>query len=343
MIDEAIELKEMIPEDEKSLLAFFKDHLKEYERFSRYWKWRKAPLSFSMEEKAVIAVVDQRKTVGCVGLVPADIRLPGKKIKSMWQQDSMVSPEVRGRGIGKKLVVKGRESCALSLAKGTSNAMYGLRKALGYQDVPHSNYLIRVCRPTAIPGSLLKRVMTHALGLWSDFIPFPKTGKVDSIHRITEFDSSFDDLAASLMDSRTLRHWKGKDYLNWRYMRCPGKEYTVYKAGREKACGSIVVNCVGADSDEGWIVDMICGPKDKRTAYALIKAALDYFNEKKVSRIWVFSTLPCCRKWFMRYGFLPTGRTPRFTYLASDPVVQKLITSCQWDFWHGDGDIELYQ
>ena len=338
-----IEIKLMSQSDETALLAFLKHNLKEYERFVRCWEWRKENLPFSLEEKAVIAVDERLGIAGCVGIAPVEIRLSGKEINAAWQQDSMVSPSVRGRGIGKKLVIHGSEGFNLSLAKGTSNAMYGLRKALGYKDVSHSNYMIRVCRSKAIQGSIVKKSLFHVLGLLSMMFPFPKINQKINVHQINEFDDSFDKLDAALIDDNTLRPRKGKDYLNWRYTRCPVKQYTILKAGSENARGAIIVNCIGPESDEGWIVDMICDNKDRDCAYALIQAAISYFNDNRVSRIWCFATHPDARRWFYRFGFLPTNRSPRFTYLALDTEVQQRIGICRWDFWHGDGDIELYQ
>lgn len=337
-----LEIKWMSPNEETGVLAFYKNNLNEYERFLQYWEWRKESLPFSMTEKALIAVYENTGISGCIGIVPVDMYLSDKTVNACWQQDSLVSFSARGQGLGKKLVVKAHEGYELTLAKGTSTAMYGLRKYLGYEDVPFSNHMIRVCRSKDIQGSIIKKGLFYFLGMLSGVFPLPKTEQSINVERINEFDESFDDLATAMADDHTLRHRKGKDYLNWRYSRCPGKTYTILKAGTEKARGAIIVNCVGPDSDEGWIVDMICNSVDRACAYALIHAALCYFKKKQVTRIWCFATHPIARRWFYRFGFLPTNRSPRFTYLAS-PDLKIKISRYLWDFWHGDGDIELYQ
>jgi hypothetical protein len=48
------------------------------------------------------------------------------------------------------------------------------------------------------------------------------------------------------------------------------------------------------------------------------------------------------RRWFMRYGFVPTKFTPRFTYRAANKEITEKVGTVEWDFWHGDGDLELY-
>jgi hypothetical protein len=88
---------------------------------------------------------------------------------------------------------------------------------------------------------------------------------------------------------------------------------------------------------------MICAAVDDDCAHALIGEGLRHFRQNNASRIYVFATLPEARKWFRRFGFVPTGRSPRFTYKVYGEVVHSAaLAGCHWDFWHGDGDVELY-
>lgn len=336
-------VEEMAPHDEAAVLSFYTQNLKESVRFSRFWQWRKESPSTSMKEKFLVSFGQNQIIEGCLGLVPVTISFAGRNIKGVWQQDSLVSSKSRGRGVGKKLVTKGNAICELALAKGTSQAMYGLRKKMGYMDVPHSNLLIRVCRLRGSHGSILKKLLLMLPGIWAIFFPFPSNSKLISVSEIQEFDESFDDLDRAMINGNTIRPYKGKDYLNWRYTLCPDKSYTVLKAGNGKALGAIVLSFSGNGYDEGWIVDMICGFDDTTTAYALIHGAICHFNNRKTSRIWCFATHPGARKWLFRFGFLPTSRSPKFTCFTKDKELKQKLSRCNWDFWHGDGDIELYQ
>lgn len=340
---EFIGSKEMDPQDEPAVLAFYQENLKGFKRFFQLWNWRKTSPSNSIKENILIAVDQNQDIKGCLGLVPVSVTVADRIIKGAWQQDSLVSPQARGRGIGKKLVMKGNDSCSVAFAKGTSQAMYGLRKSMGYMDVPHSNLLIRVCRIRGGHDSILKKVLLFLPGIWATFMPFPRHYTSVRVTEIREFDDSFDELDKTMVKGLTVRPYKGKDYLNCRYTQCPDKNYTVFKAGSKKTLGAIVLSCSGNGCKEGWIVDMICGFNDTSTAYALIYKAVSHFNEQKVSRIWCFATHPEARKWLYGFGFLPTNRSPKFTYFTKDKELQQKLNRCNWDFWHGDGDIELYQ
>ena len=105
-----------------------------------------------------------------------------------------------------------------------------------------------------------------------------------------------------------------------------------------------MVNICGDTADEGWIVDLVCGSDDTQCAYILLKEAITYLEANGVSRIWAFATLPAARKWLCRCGFIPTNRTPHFTFrIENKELDSSKLTNAAWDFWHGDGDLELYQ
>lgn len=340
-----VEIKFFKPEDEDELLQFFDKNLDTFNIFSHLWKWRKNEASYSGGERAIIAKKGGQ-IVGCVGIVPAYVKLKGKSIKTSWQQDSVVSLSMRGKGLGKQLVSSGAEGWGLVIAKGTSKPMYRLRKSLGFLDVPNSDYLLRVCKPRHLSLERLKKsLLEWMIYIWKSSVTMliPRPNTLVKIEEIDSFDKSFDDLAETLSKENTLRIFKGQGYLNWRYFKCPVKEYKIFKAYFDGKIGAIILNITGANSDEGWIVDLLCAPENKKCAYALIMKTIEYFDHQNVSKIWVFSTLPVKRKWLFRFGFVRTYLTPRFTYRSQVEALSLLrFDHMQWDFSHGDGDLELY-
>lgn len=331
------------PGGEADFLSFMQENLDKWERFRSFWQWRQENKEVSGGETAAIAK-EKGEVVGCVGIVPVSLNFQGSQIKASWQQDSLVSPSMRGKGLGKKLVNKGMIGWNLVIAKGTSKAMYGLRKSLGFIDVPNSDYLVRICKARPLNGKLLERIGEHIMFIWKSLLLMPKIDGDIRIQSVDIFDKSFDALADEFSRDNVLRPYKDSVYLNWRYFKCPVKEYKVFRAGEDKARGAIVLNISGDKSDEGWIVDFVCSSGDKRCAYTLIRKAIMYFEKQNVSRIWVFATLSLARKCLFRFGFLPTDKTPKFTYKIMDnSLYSQSISDALWDFWHGDGDIELYQ
>ena len=340
--NECLEVRLMRRDEEASLVEFYSANQQARRKFYELWEWRKKAASHRETGLAVIAK-DKETVVGSVGLVPACVTLGGSRIRGCWQQDSLVSSNMRGKGVGRKLIEEGNRSHSLTLAKGSNEGMYRLRKSLGYVDVGKSDYLLRVCRPRLTDHSLKRRIFERSLACWKRMVPLPRIDSSLTVEKVDYFDESFDWLAEQLSKELVLRIHKNQSYLNWRYFQYPSKEYIVLRAGEEQARGALVLNITGDSTDEGWIVDLICLERDRACAYALLNYGVKILEEKKVSRVWVFSTLVSARRWLIRFGFLPTRITPRFTYkLNSEKALSDSVSKAPWDFWHGDGDIELY-
>jgi hypothetical protein len=213
--------------------------------------------------------------------------------------------------------------------------MYALRKSVGFRDVPNSTYLIREHRPrtvdkTPFPLGSSKQPSSQ------NFLRIP----VDSVEA---FDKSFNSLAKQMSKEDIVRLYKGQAYLNWRYFECPRGCYQVFRAGEQEARGAIVLSIPGSRHNEGWIVDLICRKDDRVCAINLLRTAMNYFDIQGVLRVFAFATFQAAREWLYHVGFISTTQSPRFTYhLSEQCALCTQIDRYPWDFWHGDGDVELY-
>jgi hypothetical protein len=220
--------------------------------------------------------------------------------------------------------------------------MYRLRKSIGYSDIPYSDYLVRIKKPRLQIKTAFRTCIETVLFAWQRFFPMRRIGNEVNIKEIDRFDESIDKTGAFLEQNSRIRLKKDHEYLNWRYFNCPGKQYKIYCAeGMHPA--AIILNVSGDDGDEGWIVDLICRTEEYPLIQALINTAVKFFKEIDVKRIYVFCTSQLFRKFFYKFGFLPTGKTPHFTFIANSKLIApEVLDSLEWNFWHGDGDIELY-
>ena len=210
-----IEVRMMRRGEQGELLAFMKANLDTYGGFENLWNWRQDRQEISGGETAAIAK-QNGKIVGCVFIVPAALTLNGKRIKGSWQQDSLVLRAMRGKGLGKKLVQEGTKGWNLVMAKGTSEAMYRLRKSMGFSDAPNSDYLVRVEKPRINKREVKKSAVEIGLFFWKMVFPSQNVGKKIEVKPVESFDKSFDGLAERVSEKAGLRVYKGQQYLNWR-------------------------------------------------------------------------------------------------------------------------------
>ena len=342
----AVHVERLPASEEKRLLDFFRNHLPAYPRFAKLWNWRKACLPASGGETAVIARY-RGDIVGAVGIVPVSLTVSGRSIHACWQQDSLVSSAMRGMGVGKKLVTEAAEGYDVVMAKGTSNAMYGLRKSIGFQDVLHNDVMVRVLRPRYWSAVGRKTLIAEwMLYAWGAMVGTMRQGLADSpetVSPIYRFGDAFDMVAAHLADGPVIRPWKDSGYLNWRYCHCPGRHYRILQCRHAGQRGAMVTTRSGVNGEEGWIVDHVCSPDNAPGFSALLSRALNEFKASGVRRAYAFATHPETRRRLIRFGFVSTGRSPRFTYkIRSDSDLNYVLEGRPWDFWHGDGDLEMY-
>lgn len=337
---ERLKLETISKDNEEELLDFYRRELKAWKRFEDLWFWRNHEPKVSGGEQALVARYGGT-IVGAIGIVPQRLVVEGETIRAAWQQDSLVSRKMRGQGVGKRLVETGTKGFELVLAKGTSAAMHELRKAVGFKDVAHSDLMVRVLRPRAFETVETKTwIMEGVLAAWAKAMQTVGQGRKaeESVREIKRFDAAFDSLADKLANENILRPSKGQQWLGWRYAATPARRYRIFR----NTAGAIVLNdTVG--NGEGWIVDLMVDGKIPNGDGLLIRRALVHFQTLGIERVYVFATFSKRRRQLMRYGFLPTGRSPRFTYWrTAEAEFPEGILGGGWDFWHGDGDVELY-
>lgn len=335
---EELQVRIAEPTEEDEILAFYRTNQKASNLFEVLWPWQKnAPYYHGKESFAVARYHDD--IIGSILVIPVSLTLSGQDIQAAWQQNSLVASAARGKGVGRKLVEAGAKAWDIILAKGSSDAMYRLRKSAGFSDVCRSNLFVRVLRARESYASIQTRFAETFFRVWGRLIS-PSSRLRDVTIKLDTFGSEFDTLMLHLSQEPVLRLRKGQAYLNWRYFQCPKKAYTVLGSNRPGAVGATVLSWSGEDTGDAWIVDMLCDWSDKQTAGDLVQGGLRYANNNSAKRLWAFSTFPAAQRCLIRHGFVPVAQSRRFTIRARPSII--LPVPLVADFWHGDGDVELY-
>jgi GNAT superfamily N-acetyltransferase len=341
MTETAIEYQLARTADEEAAVAeFYRRMFPKSSRVVDLLEWRKREPLRSGGNSTMVARLNG-EIVGAMNLVPVSLRVGSSVFKAVWQQDSMVSPSMRGRGVGRELINRSAADYEVLLAKGTNEGMYKLRKAAGFLDVANSNYLVRVLSPAAF-GTDPKHVFYGiALGAMSMVQRRPQRGALGT-KVLDSFGDEFDRLAHGARVAPEIRQVKDRTYLNWRYRDCPGREYRIVGAGNGDGVAGAAVLTVRKTA---WIADLLCDNSDSATVVSLIRASIATCRASGAGSVRVFATSETARRYLKREGFVEVPQTPRFTYrptTAGGDFEQAVKTGLDWNFSHGDGDIELY-
>jgi GNAT superfamily N-acetyltransferase len=324
------------PSDEEAAREFYRRMFPASARVVELLEWRSRTPQASGGNSTFVARLEGQ-LVGAMNLVPFELRAGDRVFKAAWQQDSVVSEVMRGQGIGRELINRSAAAYDVVLAKGTSEAMYKLRKSCGFRDVVNSNYLVRVLSPVRFGTSSKHRAYALALGALS-LLARRRQQTTLNTQPLDRFGIEFDELADASRGPREIRPIKPSAFLNWRYRECPGRNYKIIGSiGSEGLTGAVVVT----QGHMSWIVDLLSDNSDA-TLIALIRASVKSCRANGAASIHTFATSEVARRCLRREGFVEVPRTPQFTYRAVPAVDQALQQNLDWLFWHGDGDFELY-
>jgi len=336
---EALEVRLVRPEEIPALLDFYRGHCGHGDRVAQLFEWR---ASAPGRANRPWGAWSKGEFLGTVNAVPCPIAGGGRRIDAIWQQDSIVSPAARRRGVATELVESAAAARALVLAKGISASMYKLRKSIGFRDAPNSTYLIRVLRTWGVRGSWRRRLAAPFLSLRALSRQTAAAGPAPEVRQVDAFGRAYDDIAERALHSPWCGQWKPADYLTWRYLRCPSRTYTILEARlAQRPLGAAVMRLGAPGSADAWLVDLVADLADPILARTLIEAAVRRARENGAALLWTFASSNRARELLADAGFANSHTTPLFTYRpagsAEDP-----IAAAEWNFWHGDGDTELY-
>jgi GNAT superfamily N-acetyltransferase len=325
------------------LFEFYRCFHEDAEAVEKYFRWRQKGLPASGGNRPLVVEVNG-KIAGAVNVMPVKLVCKGQNINAAWQGNTLVSPEMRGRGVGKRLLNEGATGYPLTLGKGTTLAMYQLKLKEGFQDVPHSNYLIKVLTPWRIKRPLPKKLIFFIYTLLGR-LKYSATKVSDlEIQVIKKFDERYDQLAEQLSRCPDLKLYKNSHYLNWRYVDCPDKNYLILQAVREdNLLGAMVISPNKTSGETAWILDIIGDVNKPGEIGRLLDEAIQYVRSLQAADIRIFATSGKVRKILIGKGFININYTPRFTYRFVDKALEAELAGVEWNFWQGDGDYELYQ
>jgi hypothetical protein len=329
------------PEEKNNLFEFYRENLTSGEEVIEYYNWRDLSDLQISSNRTVIAKFEN-KIVGTLNSVPVSIQAGERLIKAAWQGDTIVKQEMRGKGIAKTMLEKASDGYELVLAKGSSNPMYNLRKSVGFTDVINSNYLIKVLTPLKRKDTV-KRRFGYFVYFFISISRKPVLALNSTFEEISGFDSLSDDFFRTLNNDNSLQIEKSRQYLDWRYPKCPQNNYKIVSlsiSGKKR--GAIILKLNRTKGESLWLVDLLCNVEDQECIKSLLWTAFRYAKLNNSSDIRIFSTCSKLRKVLFKYGFNNTMFTPHFTYRCIDRKIEEIIRDKEWIFFHGDGDVELY-
>jgi len=168
------------------------------------------------------------------------------------------------------------------------------------------------------------------------------------VREVKEIDERFDYLWKQASSLHEIMLVRDRAYLNWRYVKKPDADYTIYISENDNQLLGYVVlrNLEDNGLRIGWIADMLTSSKDSPASMDLIAEAVKYFKMEKVDAI--LCVLP--QKAYLTYhlqkhGFTLYSRWSRSRYTINYDLFEitypesTLVNPNNWYLTRGDSDL----
>ena len=131
-------------------------------------------------------------------------------------------------------------------------------------------------------------------------------------------------------------------YLDWKYLRCPFRQYNVCEARRRGELTGFAVTRQEGDASfrRGVIVDLFCDTSDAVTQDALIDAAESQFRSGKFVRAETYTQHAGLGARFRRHGFRPGRTAIQYCVAHRHASPAPMARSKEFGLMLGDGDLD---
>ena len=284
-------------EDKEAMISMFEEvWTKELaDNLRRTWEWKFENNPHDPPEGNKTLVLEQNgRIIGMYGFLSGSIKIKGKIYPVIMAIDFAVHPENRGGGVRLMNYVK-KNYDAIKFGVVTVGRPYEFYVKMGFPDFFQVSLFKKILNPKSFFQKKLKNKAVvlliafffRSVTLFLSLFRTRPTDKDISTSEISSFDDRFDEFWNEASETHDISMVRDKNFLNWRFIDCPTREYTMFAAEKkEKILGYIVLRHKTEDKKiYGTVVDIFTKKNDKKVQQILISQAIAHFKTKHVDII----------------------------------------------------------
>jgi GNAT superfamily N-acetyltransferase len=315
----------------------------------RRWQWQYLENPARADGRPEIWVArEDGRLLGQYASMPVRLWWGAREVRSSWGMDVFVAAEARGRGLGARLFTAWSDHVEVALGLGLTPSSYGLFQKLRYHDVGPVPFFQKVLDARAVArrrlgplaGPVAAPVLRAALAVVHPERGRPAEGVVATAG--AGFTEEYDALWERARGSYAMCVRRDRAYLDWKYARCPHRQYAVTEARRQGRLDGFAVTRHEEHRGLrlGWVIDVFADAADHDVKDALLGAVLDGFRRAGVARAQAFSMNAALASDLRRRGFA-SGKSPmQFCVRTRVESADVLADLGRWHVVFGDSDMD---
>ena len=320
------------------------------------WAGEKNP-HVNDDDHRYYVIRDKNNIIAYTMRMPVEVFLKDKIVHAFFHHETLVHPEYRRKGLGIEVsrnVIN--DSNGLCMAPWANEKNTNLLTKIGWSEIGEIKAVKKILK---IDNIIKAKVKSHRIRYVLTFVGniYLKFGQGERFNlsnnvRIFEINKFKDGIRESLdhiIKKFKIIVYRDVDYLNWKYIDIPYREYKIYGVRLGSDFKGYVVLRVEKDIYKnlvkGIIVDLLCDPDEKDCFFSLVLKAEEYFFEEGCDFIVCLLTFDKFAEWMRKLKFFQKKLKRKSFFLLTN-VDQINDTEFARDFrnWYityGDSDYDM--
>lgn len=231
------------PDLHDALFAFYARCFprRDMDGYERAWRWQYFENPSEPDDANRIWIVTRgAEVVAHLGTMAARVKLNGEMVRGRWSSDLMVDERYCNGGLGVWLIREWTKSCDVALAKGLSSEVIQVYRRMGWHTVPIRHVAQLPLTLRAATGRVTRNRLVNAAAevtsrwagrAWAA-VRQPRNSGVE-FRTVESFPEETDQLTDRIANRAGMTILRNRGFLQWRYLDCPVRRYSIETAWRD--------------------------------------------------------------------------------------------------------------
>jgi hypothetical protein len=352
-----VQIKQFEASDMESLLSFLSIAFPGEPNKSNasFWKWRFFENPYIYQDNMplwVVKVGDQ--IVGQVASIPVDLKVGAEVRRALWLVDYMLLPEYRPGGLAIPLFQASRSYCKTLLSLGYNENSSAIMRLLKWKPLESINRYQILLFPGHAAREISRLAPARRLAnlLYAPFRPdsaYLSPAGDGALREVTRFDSSFDEFWLDASTQWPCAVVRSSRFLEWQFMRQPGKKYHVlgYYKKKDRLLGYVILffrKAGAADAPPKAAISDLCyiASHAEEVIDNLLKGALRLALERRAGSLVTDVLDERVENRLRHFGFRRVKSSPLFAAKTAESE-DMIYTRSNWFLTRGDSDVSIFE